>query len=278
MYLYLGNDLTTRYPPEVAKNLRRALYYSNQKRDDSLALKYYKRALEQCFQHHLDPFSDEVMGIKAQMAAWLEKIGQIPSAIVVLSSTLAENKKWLNICETTPQALPRAPVPGLVVGEGDSQRQITQDEFDHWLRSSRTRILEKSCGISIKLGELMADDHIMELEKAHEHLLWAVETCLREFRRRATEGVKEGEGNWITPEQVGGAVECKYLCMSYGSKLALFRSADSSNYKALAHSFERKEQFDLALPLFFQALRLCKDQCHMAVISKSLTSTTSDPS
>lgn len=48
-----------------------------------------------------------------------------------------------------------------------------------------------------------------------------------------------------------------------------FCLADFSN-TALAHSFERKEQFDLALPLFFQALRLCKDQCHMAVISRSM--------
>lgn len=45
--------------------------------------------------------------------------------------------------------------------------------------------------------------------------------------------------------------------------------ADFFGLKALAHSYERKGRFELAVPLFFQALRLCKDQCHLAVISKS---------
>lgn len=45
--------------------------------------------------------------------------------------------------------------------------------------------------------------------------------------------------------------------------------ADFFDLKALAHSYERKGRFELAVPLFFQALRLCKDQCHLAVISKS---------
>lgn len=213
MYLYFTyfySEFFTRYPPEIARSLRRALYYSNESRDDKLALKYYKLALEQCTQHRLDPFSDEVIGIKAQMAAWLEKIGNIKAAANVLSMVLADNKKWLNICETAPQTLPRAPVPGLVVGEGDSKRKITQDEFDQWVRSSRTRILGKSCGISIKLGELYADDHVMDMEKSHDFLTWAVETCLKEFRRRNTEGVKEGEGKWMTTEEIGGALECQY--------------------------------------------------------------------
>lgn len=191
--------------------MRRALFYTNEARDDKLALKYYKLALEQCPKHGLDPFSDEVMGIKIQMAAWLEKIDHVKSAADALSMVLADNKKWLHICETAPQTLPRAPVPGIVVSEGESQRTITKEEFDHWLWSSRNRILAKSCAISTKLGELYADDHVMEIGKSHESLMWAVETSLSEFRRRATEGVKEGEGDWMTPEEIGGALECEYL-------------------------------------------------------------------
>ena len=38
---------------------------------------------------------------------------------------------------------------------------------------------------------------------------------------------------------------------------------------ALAHSYESKSQFHLAVPLFLQALRLCNDPCHSAVISMS---------
>lgn len=157
------------------------------------------------------------MGIKIQMAAWLEKIGHIKAAADILSTVLSENKKWLSVFETAPQTLPSAPVPGTVVGEGESQRTITKEEFESWLWSSRNRILAKSCAISVKVGELYADDHVMQNDKSHEALTWAVETSLEEFRRRAKEGVKEGEGDWLTPEEIGGSFECEYLqCTIFG--------------------------------------------------------------
>jgi hypothetical protein len=37
---------------------------------------------------------------------------------------------------------------------------------------------------------------------------------------------------------------------------------------ALAQSYQDKSQYHLALPLFFQALRLCQEPCHIAVLSK----------
>lgn len=239
----------TKYPPEIAKSLRRALHYSNYYEDPKLALKYYKLAIEQCNEHGLDPFSDEVVGIKIQLAAWLERISNVENAIHVLELVLTENKKWLQTAESAPEKLPRAPRPGTKVGEGESEKTITQQDFDNWLRSSRTRILGKSVGISTKLGELYAHEQVLQHDKAHERLTWAVETALGEFRRRSTEGVKPGEGPWMTPEEIGGALE------------------------SLAHSYERKSEFDLALPLFFQALRLCQDQCHMAVIMNNLAVT-----
>lgn len=151
------------------------------------------------------------MGIQIQMAGWLEKIDQFEPACQVLAVLLNDIKKWLDMCETAPRNLPKAPIPGTVVGEGESQRTITQQEFDHWLWSNRNRILAKSCGISTKLGELYADDHVMDKEKSHEALVWSVETSLRESRRRAIEGVKEGEGDWLTPEEIGGALECEFF-------------------------------------------------------------------
>ena len=74
---YFQSEQFTRFPPEIAKSLRRALYYSNYAPDPKLALKWYKIALEQCEQHGLDPFSNEVMGVKIQLAAWLEKLGPV---------------------------------------------------------------------------------------------------------------------------------------------------------------------------------------------------------
>lgn len=206
---YFYAEQFTKYPPDVAKSLRRALYYSNYQVDPPLALKYYKLALEQCHANGLDPFSDDVVGIKIQIAAWLEKRGNINEAIHVLDLLLVENKKWLNFFETAPEKLPRAPVPGTVVKKGESEQVVTKDELEQWLWSSRNRVLGKSCQISIKLGELFADDHVLDSDKSHEHLMWGVETALREFRRRASDGVKESEGPWMTPEEIGGALECE---------------------------------------------------------------------
>ncbi|KAK7729735.1 hypothetical protein SLS63_006116 [Diaporthe eres] len=248
-FTYFYASQFTKYPPEIAKSLRRALHYSNYYEDPKLALKYYKLAIEQCNEHGLDPFSDEVVGIKIQLAAWLERISNVDNSIHVLELVLTENKKWLTTAESAPEKLPRAPRPGTKVGEGESEKTITQEDFDNWLRSSRTRILGKSVGISTKLGELYAHEQVLQHDKAHERLMWAVETALGEFRRRSAEGVKPGEGPWMTPEEIGGALE------------------------SLAHSYERKSEFDLALPLFFQALRLCQDQCHMAVIMNNLAVT-----
>ncbi len=75
------------------------------------------------------------------------------------------------------------------------------------LWAKRTRVLGKSVGVSAKLGELYADEHVLQGDSAGVYLIWAVETILKELRRREVEGVKEGEGDWMTPEQIGGAFE-----------------------------------------------------------------------
>lgn len=209
-FAYFYAEQFTKYPKDVAQSLRRALYYSNHQPDPELALKYYKKALEQCAAHGMDPFTDDVTGIKIQLASWFEnKLNDIKGAIKVLDIVLNEHKEWLNKADKTPEKLPRAPVPGSVVGEGDAAKTITKQDFEHWFWSARNRILLKSVQISIKLGELNAHDQILETDKSHEHLMWGVETALKEFQRRAAEGVKDGEGSWVTPEEVGGAMECK---------------------------------------------------------------------
>lgn len=206
---YFYAEQFTKYPPDVAKSLRRALYYSDHQPDPQRALKYYKMALEQCRTNGLDPFSDDVVGIKIQMAAWLEKRGSIKESIQVLDLVLTENKKWLNLVDSAPEKLPMAPIPGTTALEGDSERTVTKDDFERWLWSSRNRVLARSCQISIKLGELYAEDHVLDKDTSHDHLMWGVEAALKEFRRRKSEGIKEGEGPWMTPEEIGAALECK---------------------------------------------------------------------
>ncbi|KAJ9156350.1 TPR domain-containing protein [Pleurostoma richardsiae] len=248
-FTYFYAEQFTRYPTPIAKSLRRAIYYSNYRPDPKLALKYWRLALEQCDQHHLDPFSDDVTGIKIQLAAWLEKIGNYDGAIKVLETLLSDCKRWVELMETSVKEGKVAQNEATLLPPSNllpDTREGKANTKPETLWGKRTRLLGKCVGISVKLGELYADEHVLKEEKAHERLTWAVETALGEFRRRTVEGLKEGEGQWMNAEAIGGALE------------------------SLGHSYERKGQFHLALPLFFQALRLCQDQCHMAVLMNNL--------
>ncbi len=202
---YYYAEQFTRYPAPIAQSLRRALYYSNYAPDTNLALKWYTKALQQCDEHHLDYFSDEVMGIKFQMAAWLERIESHGNAVKILELQLSECRRWVDVF-------------GKAVAEGTAPKAVrpaTPEEEEagtipETLWGKRTRILAKAIGISVKLGQLYADEHVMEPELAHDRLLWAVETLLKELGRRQAEGLKEGEGEWMQPEAIGGALEGKW--------------------------------------------------------------------
>ncbi|OTB09116.1 hypothetical protein M426DRAFT_132798 [Hypoxylon sp. CI-4A] len=249
---YFQSKQFTRFPPQIAKSLRRALYYSNYAPDPKLALKYYRIALEQCSQAGLDPFSDEVMGVKIQLAAWFEKIGSYKNSIEVLEALLRDCKKWVQVMEKSVQ-------DGLVDNSGKlagaptpDKRPESEDETEapakpENLWAKRTRILGKTVGISVKLGELYSDEHVLQGDSAGEHLVWAVETVLKELQRRQAEGLKEDEGDWMNPEQIGGALE------------------------ALGNHYESKSQHYLAAPLFLQAVSLSPpNSCHTAVLMNNL--------
>ncbi|KAK6204220.1 hypothetical protein LQW54_008339 [Pestalotiopsis sp. IQ-011] len=212
---YFQSEQFTKFPPDVAKSMRRALYYSNYSPDPKLALKYYKMALEQCESNGLDPFSDGVMGIKIQLAAWLEKVGSYKGAIEVLESLLRDCNTWVAKMEkSTRDGL--IDKDGNLIGftkapkartEKNAGKPEEEEEDPENLFGKRTRVLGKTVGISVKLGELYADEHVLQSDIAGERLVWAVETVLKELQRRQVQGVKEGEGEWMSPEQIGGALE-----------------------------------------------------------------------
>ncbi|PNY24224.1 Uncharacterized protein TCAP_05841 [Tolypocladium capitatum] len=252
------NSEFSRYPEPVANTLRRAIYYTNVKPEPELALKYYKKAMEQCAQVGLDPFSDEVLGIRIQVSFWLQKINSYKPAIDVLESVLADCKRWIGVMEQSVKDgkvdakgryLTDAPEPPPTRSEPEGASEAKADEIDaepETLWRKRERLLAKAIGTSVKLGELYSDEHVLNPEKSHTHLVWAVETSLKEFRRRESEGAKPGEESWLTPEELGGSME------------------------SLGRDYERRSQFQLAIPLFFQALRLCESPCHRAVVMNNL--------
>ncbi|KAI4124447.1 MAG: hypothetical protein LQ347_005735, partial [Umbilicaria vellea] len=164
------------YPEPVAIKLRRALYYTNQDLQPKEAVKYYRQALEVADEIGMDPFSNEILGVKFQLASLMEKLREYQKAIDILEIVLSDCLKW-----------------------DDKLGGLEKN------RGKRTRVLGKTVGISVKLGDLYAILH--EHEAAEAKLVWAVETVLKEQRRRDTEGVKEGEGDWMSNEETGGALE-----------------------------------------------------------------------
>ncbi len=143
------------------------------------------------------------MGIKFQMAAWLERIGSYQNAIKVLEQQLSECTRWGDVFA---KAVADGTAPKLVRSATPKEEEAGITPETLW--GKRTRILSKAVGISVKLGQLYADEHVMEPEPAHERLLWAVETLLKELgATRGVEGLREGEGDWMSAEAIGGALE-----------------------------------------------------------------------
>jgi hypothetical protein len=223
-----------KYPEPVAKELRKALYYTNISLSPKDAVKYYKKALTVADEIGMDPFSDEILGVKIQVASLMETVQQYQRAIDILEIVRSDCLKWMDQLGSRP---------------GNEAK--------------RTRILGKTVAISVKLGELYSNEYVMEKELAEERLVWAVETVLKEQQRREVEGVKPEEGPWMSPEEIGGSLEGR----SFFIKIP---GATSNRQIALAHHYEEKNQHYLAAPLFLQAIGLSPpSSCHTAVLSES---------
>jgi hypothetical protein len=171
-----------KFPEPVAKQLRKAIYYTNISLEPKQAVKYYKQTLQVADEIGMDPFSDEIIGVKIQLAALMERILHYKKAIDILEIVKSDNLRWVDELGNKPG------------NEG-----------------KRTRVLGKTVGISVKLGELYANEFVAEKEVAEERLVWAVEAVLKEQQRREKEGVKPEEGEWMSPEQIGGSFEGQYI-------------------------------------------------------------------
>lgn len=169
-----------KYPEPVAVKLRRAVYYSNQSLQPQKALQNYQEALFIAEDMNIDPFGDEMMGVKMQVVQLYEKINLIDRAIEVMEAVRSDCLKWIDLFGHKPENA-----------------------------GKRSRLLGKAVQMSTKLGEYYSSPHILDHEAAEQKLVWAVTTMLQEQKRRADEGVKEGEGDWIDSEQTGAALEGK---------------------------------------------------------------------
>lgn len=221
--------------------------------------------MAQTKQLEMDPFSDEVLGIRIMAAFWLEKINNFSKSAEALESVRRDCLEWVENMEQQvkdgkvgedgrlkPEALeaqkpPVAQQPSATPPKDSTQEKEEEEVEEETLWRRRERLLEKAVSTSVKLGELYADQHVLDPDNSHKHLVWSVETTLKEFRRRKEEGLKPGEEKWLSPSQVGATME------------------------SLGRDYERKSQFHLAIPLFFQGLRNCDSPCHRAVIMNNLS-------
>ncbi|KAL8707757.1 MAG: hypothetical protein Q9220_007277 [cf. Caloplaca sp. 1 TL-2023] len=222
---YIIGDFAA-YPEPVAQKLRRALYYSNHDIQPENALKYYKQALQIAEQMNIDPLSDEILGVKFQLASFFEKqVHQPKLAIEVLERTRRQCVEWEEV---------------------ETEAEGQHGKYRDW--GKRTRVLGQTVRMSVKLGDLYSRADIMETEQAEESLVWAVTTLLKEQARRAKEGVKEGEGEWMNPEEIGGALE------------------------SLATHYTSRSQHYLATPLYLHAISLIPpSNCHSVVLMNNLS-------
>ncbi|KAK4541486.1 hypothetical protein LTR36_007932 [Oleoguttula mirabilis] len=197
-YLYRTYILAAfhNYPDAVAKKLRRALYYTNTDLQPQEAIKYYRQALQVAEEIGMDPFSDEIMGVKIQVSKLMEDVRQIAKAIQVLEILRNDSLEWLR-------------------RYGDLEHN----------KVKRTRVLAKCVGIAVKQGELYGSAEIYDRDVAEERLVWAVETVLKERQRRntlrASQGLSEAqlqeqEGPWMTDSEVGASLEA--LAQNYEAK------------------------------------------------------------
>ncbi|CBX94046.1 hypothetical protein IAQ61_003920 [Plenodomus lingam] len=208
------------FPEPVANKLRRALFYSRGNYlDIREANKYFRQALALANELGMDPFSDEIMGVKYSIAALFEDAGHYSLAIDVLEIMRSDCQRWV-------------------------------DEFSdkHWNNGNRSRVKKNMVQINLKLGQLYDVKYVNEPENGEKRLVEAVESALGEWQRREKEGLKTGEGPWLTEEEMGGTLE------------------------ALGTHYEQFDSHYLATPLFLKALEFVpKTSCHSVVLMNNIS-------
>jgi hypothetical protein len=168
------------FPEPVAKKLRRAIFYSKGSNIDIReANKYFRQALQIATDMGMSPFSPEILGVKYAISLLFEQAGHYPLACDVLEIMRVDCQRWM---------------------DEYSDQHITDGD--------RSRILKVIVQLNVKLGDLYDSKYMNQPNDAEQRLTDAVQTALREKARREKEGVKEGEGEWLTDEEMGATLEC----------------------------------------------------------------------
>ena len=232
----------------MAQKLRRAIYYTNIDLQPKEAFKYYKQALGVAAQLQMDPYCEEVVGIKIELARMFEKADLTKNAVEVLEIVRRELGEWM----VTQGGRKDGGLGGTIVeaAEGQDQglfssvtdaskRLVGQEDVQggeakgvDWAK--RTVVLRTLIRTHVKLGDLYSDASLNEQALAEERLVWAVTALLKERKRREDEGEKEGESELFPDNEVGAALECKHISilntsnpLSFSRTLLLYWRCDT---------------------------------------------------
>lgn len=231
LYQYFWSDIQ-KYPVPVRQALRKALYYENYGNDPSLAIDYYKQALEIALEsEQLENNSPHVTGIMIQYGTLLETEGKTEQARDVLTTCLGY---LLNI------------------SSADVTDKVTSIDLSSISLSGtdRTKVL----GIAQKLGDLSVE--LKDDEAAEKWFSWSVEQMFKSILPIASDSGMaleskeklfnaENMPKWLTKSDVGAAME------------------------ALAAFYAEKGKYQFALPLYLRVLSLypdLKQSCHACVL------------
>ncbi|KXG53106.1 Tetratricopeptide-like helical [Penicillium griseofulvum] len=249
-----------KFPPPVADALRTAVYYTEIDLNPAKAMKAYREALHIAFEMGIHPYSDEILGIKLQVAMMLEKAGLVKPAIDVLERTKHETLAWVDevtagnaaaAAEKVKQAQAQAQVQTEVQTTSNVQvdtEAIRETEEDLKARAQyetrqRDKALKKVVGIAMKLGELYSSEYIQDEKKAEAAQVAAVEICLKEMHRRQRLGLPVGSSS----SGEGSEGEAWLNLTEIATALA-----------ELAATYTAKERYELAMPLYMRALDLIR--------------------
>jgi hypothetical protein len=261
-----------KFPPQVADQLRTAVYYTEIDLNPPKALKAYKEALRTAVEMGMHPFSDEVLGIKLQVAMMLEKSGLVKPAVEVLERTKTEALKWIEEGRKAESALVDkskaggVPVKANVSPENAQTNEDSPQDAEEQLKEmqefeakQRDRALKKVVGIEMKLAELYSSEYIQDEKKAEDAQVAAVELCLKEMHRRQSLGLPVGGGEgdsdaWLNMTEIATALV------------------------ELADTYTAKDRSELAMPLYLRALEMIRvaegdsPSCKQVVLLNSVAS------
>jgi tetratricopeptide (TPR) repeat protein len=203
------DEKVNRFPPAVAKELRKALYYTEINLEPQKALEHYKAALQIAMEMDMHPWSDEVLGIKLQMADMLVKAGYHQKATELLGRIAQQGYEW--VLQTRDRYILTLPKGKTIVDPNLKEIVQPDEETKNYELALADRTLRKIIGIFLLLGELYEDEHIKNPAKAFSTRRAALGILTEEIENRRRRGLpplatpEEGD-NWMNAEEVGNVM------------------------------------------------------------------------